>query len=97
MLATPRLLRRMGADKTVGKLAEDFRACYAQDPAGKTAPDAVVRIEVDATGLIDQASVESGTKATLQVRACILSATSDAKFNAPGGNGAAVLVQFRTH
>jgi hypothetical protein len=97
MLATPRLLRRMGADKTVAKLAEDFRACYAQDSAAKTAPDAVVRVEVDATGLIDQANVESGAKATGLVRGCILAATGAAKFNAPGGAGAAVLIQVRTH
>jgi hypothetical protein len=96
-LATPRLLRRIGADKNVAKLADDFRLCYAQDPAAKSAADAVVRIEVDATGLVDQASVASGAKATPQVQACILSATSTAKFNAPGGVGTAVLVQVRTH
>ncbi len=97
MLATPRLLRRIGADKAVVKLAEDFYACYAQDPAAKTAPDAVVRVEIDATGLIDQATVESGARATPQIRSCILSATASAKFNAPGGIGTAVLVQVRTH
>jgi hypothetical protein len=96
-LATPRLLRRMGADKMVIKLAESFRACYVADPVQKSTPDAIVRVEIDATGSIDQTSVESASKATPQIRACILTATTSTKFNAPGGIGTAMLVQVRTH
>ncbi len=96
-LATPRLLRRMSADKTVAKLAEDFRHCYTEDPAAKTAPSAIIRVEIDPAGLIDRASIESGAKATPQIRACISSATSTAKFTAPAGIGTAILVQVLTH
>ena len=96
-LATPRLLRRMNADRTVPKLAADFRACYTEDPAQKTAATAVFRVEVEADGSIEQASFESGAVATPQIRACIMSAGTAAKFSAPGGTGTAVLVQVSTH
>jgi hypothetical protein len=95
-LATPRLLRRMKADQTVAKLAEDFRACYAEDPAQKNAASAIVRVEVQADGSIDQASVESGATATPKINACIFSTAVGRKFAAPGGSGTAVLVQIRT-
>jgi hypothetical protein len=95
-LATPRLLRRMNADRTVPKLAADFRACYTEDPAQKTAATAVVRVEIEADGSIDQATFESGAVTTPQIRACILSVGTAATFSAPGGTGTAVLVQVST-
>jgi hypothetical protein len=95
-LATPRLLRHMKADQTVAKLAEDFRACYAEDPAPKNAPSAIVRVEVQADGAIDQASVESGPTSSPKISACIFAAAVSRKFVAPGGAGTAVLIQSRT-
>ncbi|MEO8878166.1 MAG: hypothetical protein ABI461_21415, partial [Polyangiaceae bacterium] len=84
------------ADHVVAKLAEDFRACYVEDPAEKSAESAVVRVEIAASGSIDRTSVESGAKTTPQVTACIATAASSSKFNPPGGIGTAVLVQVRT-
>ena len=96
MLATPRLLRRMKAERTVAKLAEDFRACYVEDPAQKNAPSAIVRVEVEPGGAIDDARVESGASATPKITACLFSAAMSTKFAPPGGAGTAVLVQVRT-
>jgi len=96
MVATPRLLRRINADRVVVKLAEDFRACYVEDPSEKSAASSLVRVEVAASGSIDRTAVESGAKTTPQVTACIASAAAGSKFNPPGGIGTAVLVQVRT-
>ncbi len=95
MIATPRLLRRMNADAVVGRLATAFHACFAEDPAEKTADTAVVRVEIAASGAVDRASVEGGAKATPQIAACILTSASNDKFAPPGGIGTAVLVQVR--
>ncbi len=95
-LATPRLLRRMKADQTVAKLAEDFSACYAEDSSSKNSASAIIRVEVQPTGTIDQASVESGASATPKISGCISSKASERKFAAPGGAGTAVLIQVRT-
>jgi hypothetical protein len=97
MIATPRLLRRMNADVVVAKLATAFQACYAEDPAEKTADTAVVRVEIAASGAVEKSSVEAGAKTTPQITACILSSATAGKFNPPGGIGTAVLIQVRTH
>jgi hypothetical protein len=96
IIATPRLLRRMNADAVVAKLASAFHACYAEDPAEKTADSAVVRVEIAPNGAVDRSTVEGGAKTTPQVTACILSVATTGKFNPPGGIGTAVLIQVRT-
>lgn len=97
MIATPRLLRRMGADRATMKLAEDFQACYAAQSTDKTAAFAIVRVEVAASGDVEGAKVDSGAPASPAVAACIDASSTRAKFGAPGGIGTIVLVQVRTH
>lgn len=94
-IATPRLLRRMDADRATMKLTEDFHACYAAESTDKTAPFAVVRVDVAAGGEVEGAKVDSGAPASAAVAACIAASSTHAKFGAPGGIGTIVLVQVR--
>lgn len=94
-MATPRLLRRINADRVLPKLAEQVHLCYTKEPADKTGDMVVVRVGIDATGRPDSARVESGAVATPAVAACIAAAAGTVKFNAPGGIGTIVLVQTK--
>ncbi|MGH7283091.1 MAG: hypothetical protein ACRELY_16320 [Polyangiaceae bacterium] len=95
-IATPRLLRRMNADRVTMKLADDFQACYATGSTDKTAAFAVVRVEVAPSGEVEGAKAESGAPASPAVASCIDASSEHAKFSAPGGIGTIVLVQVRT-
>ncbi|HEX7667708.1 MAG TPA: hypothetical protein VF407_24440 [Polyangiaceae bacterium] len=94
-MATPRLLRRINADRVLPKLAELVQACYQREPGEKSADVAVVRVGIDGSGAPDFAQVESGAVATPAVSACIASVAATVKFNAPGGIGTIVLVQTK--
>lgn len=94
-IATPRLLRRMNADRATMKLSEDFHACYAPESNDKMAPFAVVRVEVAPSGDVEGAKVDSGATASPAIAACIAASSTHAKFGAPGGIGTIVLVQVR--
>lgn len=95
-VASPRVLRRINADRVTPKLAEAFHACYAADSTDKTAEFAIVRLGVAGSGDIDSAKVDSGASASPAVVACMIGATTGTKFSAPGGIGTVVLVQVRT-
>ncbi len=94
-MATPRLLRRINADRVLPKLAEQVHACYAKEPADKTGDTVVVRVGIDGKGTPDSARVESGAIASPAVATCIAAAAGTVKFNAPGGVGTIVLVQTK--
>ncbi|MEO8801312.1 MAG: hypothetical protein ABI551_25700 [Polyangiaceae bacterium] len=94
-MATPRLLRRINADRILPKVAEQVHACYTKEPADKASDTVVIRIGIDGTGTPDSARVESGASASPAVAACIAAAAGTVKFNPPGGIGTIVLVQTK--
>ena len=89
-VASPRMLRRMGVDRTVKTMDASLRACAASMPA-KSGASVVLRLSVTWAGEIDRAEI-TGEGIPEAVSACLQKVGRSAKFAPPGSVGATVLV-----
>jgi hypothetical protein len=89
--ASPRVLRRMNADRVFGQLGTAFHACYEKDAAAAGSVSIVVRLATKPTGEVE--SVELGASALPpEVADCVTKAAMATKFGAPGGVGVSLSI-----
>lgn len=89
--ATPRTLRRMSSDRVLASIDTNVRAC-ATESTSPASTSLMMRISVAPSGEVESAELSPGVRVAPALLKCVVNVMGAARFGAPGGAGATVIV-----
>jgi len=88
---TPRTLRRMSSDRVLASIDANARACATDNPSAQ--PKTVeLRVSIAPSGEIEGAESSASAKVAPALLACVVKTVTAARFGAPGGQGASIVL-----
>jgi hypothetical protein len=88
---SPRVLRRLGAERAMATVDPNVRAC-ASESSSPAPVTFALRVSIGPGGEVENAELASGTAVAPALLACVVKAVSGARFGSPGATGAAIAV-----